>query len=98
MKYFNKLSKDKQNDLRREYKQKHSEYYYHSIHLYILYVCLGIISILSLLIMIFLNKFLGITLFVLTIIIIIINIHYLSKSNLPFYKFLEKKGYQIKKK
>ena len=98
MKYFNKLSKDKQNDLRREYKNKYPREYYHSIHLYILYVCLGIISILSLLIMLFLNKIIGITLFILSIIIIIINIHYLSKSNLPFYVFLEKKGYQIKKK
>lgn len=98
MKNFNSLTKIQQNGLRTEYKQKHKKDYNHSIHLFIVYVCLGIISLSSILIMIFLNKSIGILLFVSFFIMIIINLYFLSKSNIPFYEFLKKKGYKIKKK
>ena len=98
MKYFNNLTRAEQNELRTEYKKTHKKDYSHSIHLFIIYVCFGILSLLSLSIMIFKNKYLGLLLFVLFFIMIIINIYFLTKSNTPFYKFLKEKGYKIKKK
>lgn len=98
MKYFNELTKTQQQKIRKEYKQTHPKNYNHSIHLFILYVCLGLMSVLSILIMTFKNKLIGILLFILFFIMILINLYLLSKSNLPFYKFLLDKGYKIKKK
>lgn len=98
MKEFKNLSKTKQNELRKEYKELNKKEYYHAIHLFIIYVCLGIICLFSLLIMLILNKAIGIILFVIFFIILIIIIHFLSLSNLPFYSFLKQKGYKIKKK
>lgn len=98
MKYFNNLTKKEQNELRCEYKKLHRQEYKHSIRLFVYYVCLGIISIISLLIMFYINKNLGLVLFFIFFIMILINIYFLTKSNLPFYDFLKEKGYQIKKK
>lgn len=98
MKYFNSLTKIKQNELRSEYKKLYHQEYNHSIHLFIAYVCLGIVSIISLLIMFYINKILGIVLFFIFFIMLLINIYFLTKSNLPFYNFLKEKGYEIKKK
>lgn len=98
MKYFHELDKKAQNNLRREYKNKFPQEYNYSIKLYILYVIIGIITVFSLLLMIFISFKLGLSLFIIGFITLIIIINFLNKSNKPFYDFLTLKGYKNKKK
>ncbi len=93
MKSFRALDSKKQNDIRREYKNKCSQEYKYSIHLFILYTILGICSLIGL-ILIFFAPYTGAIIFITSLIGTGISLYFLSLSNQNFYKFLAKKGYK----
>ncbi|MGN1370836.1 MAG: hypothetical protein ACI4XM_00945 [Candidatus Coprovivens sp.] len=97
-KIFHELSNCKQNDIRREYKLLCKDSYNYSIRLYVLYVILGILSIIGLIISLYIDLMIGSIIFVLSFILMIINIYFLNLSNKSFYKFLKKKGYKYDKR
>ncbi len=97
-KIFHELSKVEQDNIRREYKEKCSREYNYSIKLYILYVILGIITLISLVIALYLDTMLGSILFVLGIIFMMITIYFLNLSNNSFYRFLKRKGFKYDKR
>lgn len=97
-KIFHELSKIEQDNIRREYKMTCYREYNYSIRLYILYVILGIESILGLIIALYLDVMLGSILFVLGIIFMIITIYFLNLSNNNFYKFLKKNNLEYDKR
>ena len=97
-KIFHELSKVEQDNIRREYKEKCSREYNYSIKLYILYVILGIITLISLVIALYLDTMLGSILFVLGIIFMLITIYFLNLSNNSFYRFLKRKGFKYDKR
>lgn len=92
MKVFHDLSNREQNDIRRSYKDKCSREYKYSIHLYILYVILGILAILGMIVSFF-DFLLGMIIFTLSFIFMIIDIYFLNKSNANFYRYLKSIGY-----
>lgn len=97
-KIFHELSKAEQDNIRREYKEKCSREYNYSIRLYILYVILGIITLISLVIALYLDTMLGSILFILGIIFMLITIYFLNLSNNSFYRFLKRKGFKYDKR
>lgn len=97
-KIFHELSKAEQDNIRREYKEKCSREYNYSIRLYILYVILGIITLISLVIALYLDTMLRSILFVLGIIFMLITIYFLNLSNNSFYRFLKRKGFKYDKR
>lgn len=97
VKVFHELSSNDQNAIRRKYKKECYREYRYSINLYILYVILGILSLIGLVLCLF-NLLWGMVLFTLSFILMIINIYFLSKSNDNFYKYLNKNGYFYDKK
>lgn len=96
MKKFHSLSAEEQNAIRRDYKETHYQEYRYSIHLFLLYVFLGIVSLLGLLIFCYQDIMIGSVLFVLGIIFLFIDFYFLNKSNEPFYRYLKKRGYLYK--
>ena len=90
MKSFSNLDKDKQDELRREYKRTYLKEYQYSIHLFILYTILGICSLLGLFI-IFFESYIGTILFLTSFIGTGIVLYFLYRSNQNFYKFLKRK-------
>lgn len=97
-KIFHKLSKEKQNDIRREYKEKWSVEYNYSIRLYIIYVILGVFTIIGLSIALFIDFMVGSLIFTMALILMIIVIYFLYRSNYNFYRFLKRKGYKYDEK
>lgn len=96
-KVFHELSCKEQNDIRRKYKEECNREYRYSINLYILYVILGIICVIGLFVC-FLNILWGMVIFTLGIILMIIDIYFLKRSNDSFYKYLKSIGYVYDKK
>lgn len=94
MKKFKDLSKQEQNNLRKEYKTNYPKQYKYSIHLFIIYTILGLIA-LSGIVISFTNIFLGITIFFISFLGLIFTLYLLNKSNQEFYKFLNNKGLNI---
>ncbi len=90
MKSFSELDSNKQNELRREYRDKYEAEYRYSIHLFILYTILGIASLIGL-ILIFIEPYMGTVLFLTSFIGDVIVLYFLYLSNQNFYKFLKKK-------
>ena len=97
-KIFHDLSKEEQNNIRREYKEKCSRDYNYSIRLYILYVILGIITLLGTIIALYLDVMIGSLIFLLGFIFMIIVIYFLDLSNNKFYRFLKRKGFKYDKR
>ena len=93
MKSFSELDSNKQDELRREYRDNYAKEYRYSIHLFILYTILGIASLIGL-ILIFIEPYMGTILFVTSFILTGIVLYFLCLSNQNFYKFLAKKGYK----
>ncbi len=94
MKKFKDLSKQEQNNLRKEYKTNYPKQYKYSIHLFIIYTILGLIA-LSGIVISFTNIFLGIIIFFISFLGLIFTLYLLNKSNKEFYKFLNDKGLNI---
>lgn len=94
MKKFKDLSKQEQNNLRKEYKTNYPKQYKYSIHLFIIYTILGLIA-LSGIVISFTNIFLGIIIFFISFLALIFTLYLLNKSNKEFYKFLNDKGLNI---
>lgn len=90
---FHTLSKDNQNSLRREYRDKYREYYNYSILLFIIFSIFGILIILGMLLAL-IDAMLGILLAVLSLIGFVITTYFLYRSNDKFVRFLRKKGYR----
>ncbi len=90
MESFRSLDKNKQNDIRREYKNKCPKEYRYSIHLFILYTIFGIASLLGLVITYF-EPYVGMILFLTSFIGAGIVLYFLSLSNNNFFKFLKTK-------
>ena len=90
MKSFSELDSNKQNELRREYRDKYEAEYRYSIHLFILYTILGIASLIGL-ILIFIEPYMGTVLFLTSFIGDVIVLYFLYLSNQNFYKFLKRK-------
>lgn len=88
--YFNSLSKEEKDKLRREYRSTYFKDYCYSIRLYILQSILGAFSVLGLIIMFF-DNMVGILLFSINFIFILIVVYFLNLSNKPFYEFINKK-------
>lgn len=86
---FHELSKKEQNDIRRKYKAECSNHYKHSIHLYILYVLVGIVALLGLVVMNFYTIFWGSVIFGISFLLLIFIIRLLNQSNYYFYEFLK---------
>ena len=97
-KIFHELSKVEQDNIRREYKRIYLREYEYSIRLYILYVILGITTLIGLIIALYLDTMLGSVLFTLGIILMIITIYFLNLSNNSFYRFLKRKGFKYDKR
>lgn len=97
-KIFHELSKVEQDNIRREYKRICLREYEYSIRLYILYVILGITTLIGLIIALYLDTMLGSVLFTLGIILMIITIYFLNLSNNSFYRFLKRKGFKYDKR
>lgn len=99
-KIFHSLTSKEQNEIRREYKESCKNDYDYSIRLYIIYVVLGILTLIGFVIMFFIDLMLGSIIFSLGLILMIIVIYFLDRSNEKFYKFLKRKGYRydIRKK
>lgn len=91
MKSFKNLDANKQQGIRREYKNKCSREYKYSIHLFILYTILGIVSLLGLILICF-DTMVGSIVFITSFILVGIVLYFLNRSNNNFYKFLKKKG------
>ena len=90
MKSFSELDSNKQDELRREYRDNYAKEYRYSIHLFILYTILGIVSLVGL-IVIFYEPYIGTILFVTSFILTGIVLYFLCLSNQNFYNFLKKK-------
>lgn len=90
MKSFSELDSNKQDELRREYRDKYEAEYRYSIHLFILYTILGIASLIGL-ILIFIEPYMGTVLFLTSFIGDVIVLYFLYLSNQNFYKFLKRK-------
>lgn len=90
MKSFRELDSNKQDELRREYRDNYAKEYRYSIHLFILYTILGIVSLIGL-IVIFYEPYIGTILFVTSFILTGIVLYFLCLSNQNFYNFLKKK-------
>ena len=90
MKSFSELDSNKQDELRREYRDNYAKEYRYSIHLFILYTILGIASLIGL-ILIFIEPYMGTVLFLTSFIGDVIVLYFLYLSNQNFYKFLKKK-------
>ena len=88
--YFNNLSNEDKDKLRREYRSTYFKEYCYSIRLFILQSILGGISCLGLIIMFF-DSMLGILLFTISFIFVLIVTYFLNLSNKPFYNFINKK-------
>lgn len=90
MESFKRLDKNKQNELRNEYKNKFPKEYRYSIHLFILYTIFGIASLLGLVITYF-ELYIGMILFIIALCGTVIVLYFLYLSNNNFYKFLKRK-------
>lgn len=95
---FQDLSNEKQDELRREYRETYPDNYKYSIRLYILYIILGIITLAGLFVAIKVDLMVGSLLFVTGFIFMGMVIYFLCRSNNPFYIFLNRKGYVYSKK
>lgn len=96
MRKFHSLPPDEQDVIRRDYKNKYNREYRYSIHLFILYVFFGILSIFGLFLFFYYDVMLGSILFTLGIIFLFIDFYFLNKSNEAFYRYLKKRGYLYK--
>ena len=90
MKSFSELDSNKQDELRREYRDNYAKEYRYSIHLFILYTILGIASLIGL-ILIFIEPYMGTVLFLTSFIGDVIVLYFLYLSNQNFYRFLKRK-------
>lgn len=86
------MSRKEQNDIRKEYKRECNGAYKYSIHLFILYVVVGIISLISLFITSFCGSYISSIVFLINFTILFFILYFLKKSNCNFYKFLDSKG------
>lgn len=88
-KVFHELPGREQDAIRRKYKEECSKSYKYSIHLFILYVILGILSVLGLLLVSY-NFILGLLVFTISFILLIVVLYFLKLSNRNFIKYLKK--------
>ena len=91
LKEFKKLPSKKQQEIRISYKKTHYKEYRHSIHLFIIYTIIGILGIICLFIGIRKPDIKFLLLYFLCLILLIICVILLNKSNEPFYKYLQRK-------
>ena len=91
LKEFHKLTKDKQQDLRKEYRSKHKKEYQYSIRLFIVYSVIGIVGLLGLFVHFTYGDIKGLYIYTFAFFALIICIYLLNKSNEPFFKFLKNK-------
>ena len=96
MKKFHSLSSKEQNKIRRDYKNKCKKEYNYSIKLFILYVILGILSIIGMYLLLYTDVMIGSILLTMSLILLGIDLYFLNKSNNSFYRYLKKKGYIYK--
>lgn len=96
MKKFHSLSSKEQNKIRRDYKNKCKKEYNYSIKLFILYVILGILSIIGMYSLLYIDVMIGSILLTMSLILLGIDLYFLNKSNNSFYRYLKKKGYIYK--
>lgn len=96
MKKFHSLSSKEQNKIRRDYKNKCKKEYNYSIKLFILYVILGILSIIGMYLLLYIDVMIGSILLTMSLILLGIDLYFLNKSNNSFYRYLKKKGYFYK--
>lgn len=96
MKKFHSLSAKEQDKIRRDYKNKYKKSYDYSIRLFILYVILGVFSVIGLYILLYIDVMLGSILLTMSFILLGIDLYFLNKSNDKFYRYLKKKGYVYK--
>lgn len=96
MKKFHSLSSKEQNKIRRDYKNNCKKEYNYSIKLFILYVILGILSIIGMYLLLYIDVMIGSILLTMSLILLGIDLYFLNKSNNSFYRYLKKKGYIYK--
>jgi len=97
MRVFHDLSNKEQDDIRRIYRDNCNMEYRYSINLFIIYVILGICSILGLIVLFFVDLLVGSVIFTMSLILLGIDLYFLYLSNNNFYRFLKKKGFIYKK-
>lgn len=90
---FHELSKQEQNNIRRKYKEECKNDYDYSIRLYVIYSVLGFFVLLGLIIMLFKDVMIGSLIFVISLILMIIDVYFLYRSNYVFFRFLKRNGY-----
>ncbi len=88
-KVFHELSSKEQDEIRRKYKRECSKDYKYSIHLYIIYVILGILSVLGIG-LVYYDFMMGLVLFTISFILMGIVVYFLYLSNKNFIRFLKR--------